>query len=307
MKRITPKVSIIISTHSEPTHLWSTICSFKESISFLNDTVEIIIGDNNPTKKNECQDYFKGLIWVPVDIASTSIVRNRAASSATGEILCFSDTHVVVPHDLLKRAVDLFDSERDLGLLHTHTVFWGGDGFYSYKLDLEESFVGSNCNKCTNPSRAPYYIPASGHGLFFIRRGLFEKIGGYLDTQIGWGGEEIFLDLLVWLYGWYVMVDPMSKHWHLPGEFVRPYRRNGMLYTANNIQAAYVIGGDTYLKKVTEYYKYMENEAIDVDNIMARVPVLTNARRMKVLQEAKYSLEDLIKMWDDIGLEWKDK
>lgn len=305
MRKINPKISVIIASLGESSHLWFTVSSFKEQALDLGDSIEIIIGDNSPNKPNICRDKLPGVKWVNVERPSTSLVRNIPAKEAKGEYFCFADTHLMLCNGLLKRAVAVLDADPNIGILHTRAVFWGGgDGYYSYKLTLEENFNGVNYNICQNPKMEPYMVPASGHGLFFIRKELFEKMGGYLDTQDGWGGEEIFLDLLVWMFDYHVMVDPLCKHWHLPGEFNRPYCRNGVKFILNQLQAAYVLGGELWLKKVADHYKLMDFET--VAKYLPDIPIIMNERRLHVLKNAKYTLDQVLTMFDDWGMKWRD-
>lgn len=300
-----PRLSVIIASLNEPSHLWSTIASFREQIVDSGHTAEIIIGDNAPDKPNECRGKFHNVKWVPVETRSTSIVRNMPAAQATGDILCFSDTHVVLSNGLIRKAFDAFEKNKYLGLLHTHTIFWGnGDGYLSFRLDIEEKFNGCNCNKIMNPHN-PYLIPASGHGLYFIRRSVFEKIGGYLESQIGWGGEEMFVDLLVWMHGYEVMVDPNAIHWHMPVELGRPTGRNLARYLINNLSAAYVLGGEELLNSCVNYYKLIEYDL--VTRSYATIIRENEERRKIILKSSEYTLSQVIKMFDDYDMDWREK
>lgn len=299
------KISVIIATANEPVSLWHTINSFTVQLGSLGYSAEIIISDNLPGKNNitiqRLKDY--GYKVIDVEGLSTSVVRNEGAKASQGELLCFSDTHVVPCEKFLRRTIDLFESNPDMDILHNYTRFWGKkDGYYSYSLTLAMDFNGFN-NSMAATYEKPHPIAASGHGLYTIRRSTFDKIGGYLPTQKSWGGEELYLDLLTWMYGGTVILDPTLYHFHLPGEYrdrARPYEKNGYEWMKANFAAAYVLGGKEWIDKIYPHFAQMDEEVVD-----AVIPVIIKENeiyRRKVQKEAMYTLEQIFQMFDDNGI-----
>ncbi len=305
MKMNKPRISIIIATLDEPTHLWFTISGLKEELRFFNDTAEIIIADNSDNGHTTFSRYVdQGIRVINVSAKSTAGVRNIPAKQATGDILCFVDTHVVFGRNTFTRALKIFDAYPAVGMLHGHTLLWDHkECFYGYDLTLDTNFWGTNSNKDRSVDGQPYFIPASGHGLVFIRRSVFEEIGGYLDEQTGWGGEEIPVDLLIWMYDYHVLLDPTIRHYHLPGDFRRPYHRNNKELIRNMLCASYILGGKEWMNKTKSYYLTVDRDYVNL--IAPDIPVVCNDRRNKVIKEAKFSLEELFKLWDKMGVIYK--
>jgi glycosyltransferase involved in cell wall biosynthesis len=86
-----------------------------------------------------------------------SLARNRGAASATGEFLAWTEDDVVPEPDWLARAAERIAAEPDLDVIEGLTVKPGGR---PVRIRADES---------------AQYIPCN----LFVRRNLFEKIGGY--------------------------------------------------------------------------------------------------------------------------------
>lgn len=301
-----PKLSIIVPTYNEPSHLWFTMCSIKEQLSKFTDMAEIFISNNFPERHKSFDSYEKqGIKICTVVGKSTSTVRNVPAALAKGEILCFCDNHILLGDNVFNRAIEVLDADKHIGILHGKTLLYGdNDGFIRYILTLHKNFGGSNVSNTGDDSVTLSWIPASGHGFYFIRRELFEKIGGYLETQRSWGGEEIFIELAAWMHDYNVTLDRKLYHYHLPMEFVRPNARNAQEFIVSNLASAYVLGGDEWLQKIAPFYLSMGYGPIAPR--LARVPEENQVRRERMLQTAKFTVDEVLKFWDDIGLEYKE-
>lgn len=301
---IQTKLTVIVSTYNEPLSLWHTIYGLKTQIKELPYLCELFVGNNgdsNPCTQ-EIQKY--GVRVFDIKEPSTALVRNIPAKEASGEILCFADNHVVLEEHYLQKALAHFDNP-EVHVLHGRTRLWGDkDGFYSYYLTLDTNFCGCNCFKKFLDE--PYNIPASGHGLYFIRRSVFEHIGGYFDEQKQWGGEEIGLALLCWMYGYSVTLDPNLVHWHLPLELRKlSNNRNGLYYFYNLFISAYVCGGEEYLDKVYNNHKHLSPESFE--RLRKEAILASQHRRDKVLTEAQMDIAGVLEYFDSAGIPHREQ
>jgi glycosyltransferase involved in cell wall biosynthesis len=86
--------------------------------------------------------------------------RNRGARSATGDILAFTEDDCVPDPDWLSRAAARFDREADLDVLEGATV--DPKGAPTRRPD----------------GQRPHYLPTN----LFVRRSIFERVGGYCES-----------------------------------------------------------------------------------------------------------------------------
>jgi hypothetical protein len=138
-------------------------------------------------------------------------------------------------------------------MLHSSTRFFAGEKpVYHYQLRLERNFWAEGASEQTDDEN-PYRILAGGHGGFVVRRDIWNKVGGYWDGFVGYGGEEMYFDLKMALLGYENWIDPKMIHYHFAGH--RGYNRH---YTddffINMMACANIIGGSEWMMKVYQSF-----------------------------------------------------
>ena len=133
--------------------------------------------------------------------------RTIAASSATGDLLVFVDTDVVVHMDSLPRLAALFLAEPDLG-----AAFGAYDetppdpGFFSQCRNLAHSFIHQRGNREAQTFWA---------GLGAIRSAAFAAVGGFDSRFARPSVEDIDLGYRLRLAGYRIVLDPEIRGTHL--------------------------------------------------------------------------------------------
>jgi len=198
---------------------------------------------------------------------SPPTARQLGTEKANGEYLFFLDNHCLVKPGYFNRAMSVL-KERGMDVLHSTTRYYHGDeDQYHYDLSLDRNFWGGGA-VVPQDSENPYRIAVGGHGGFVVRRSTWEEVGGYgpLGLFVGYGGEEVYFDMKMWMLGKENWIDPKLVHYHYAGN--RGYRRH---YTddfyCNMMMCAFIVGGESWMYKVqdsfsTRYTRYASSKTM---------------------------------------------
>jgi hypothetical protein len=222
--------------------------------------------------------------------------RNEGAAMANGKYIFFFDNHCLVAKNYFTRAISTMETH-GCDLLHSMTRFYAGEeDHWHYKLTLAKDFWGNSNTAPTgqNPYGVePYRCAVAGHGGFAVTRKAWREFGGYWPGFVGYGGEEVFLDLGFWLTGKSVWLDPQMVHYHFAG--VRPYARHYTDdYFRNMMMCSNIIGGYDWMMKVHDSFlkytrmksdKTMLDLAMEAHDKSAHFAAQFAARRTKSLDE----------------------
>lgn len=242
--------------------LWATIeaCVFDLKDSGLSYDFRICVNGVNQLEE-ELEVVRKSLIkaglvgqWIHSKEAQCPArARQLLARNCDSKYLFFFDNHCIPCHGYFKRGVETME-KYSVDLLHSVTkLFTGYRCDYEYKLTLEKNFWADEGYE-TPVKNEPYPIAAAGHGGIVIRNSTFKEVGGYWEGFNGYAGEEIYLDLKLWMMGKQVWIDPEFIHAHWAAR--RKYqRRSSEGYFINMLMAANIIGGGEWANKVFNYIK----------------------------------------------------
>jgi hypothetical protein len=258
-------ISVVIAHRGEELGLWATIHSCEADLKDSGLTYEFIIVANgeeelsHDLKRVKHYAGFSGHLGDFVHVAeplSPPTARQIGTESATGRFLCFFDNHCLVQHGYFRRAVDMME-KHGIDSLHSTTLFFAGETpYYEYRLKLSSDFWAHQ--PYTEPLHAtePYRIAMAGHGGFIVRRSVWQEVGGYWQGFEGYGGEESYFDLKLWLLGKENWIDPQLIHYHWSG--VRKYQRHfSDDFFRNMLMCANIIGGEDWANKVFKsFLKY---------------------------------------------------
>jgi glycosyltransferase involved in cell wall biosynthesis len=131
--------------------------------TYPRNRFEIIVALDGSVASDAVRSRLESLhvIVVPLrERAGPGAARNRAAALATGEFLAFTEDDVVPAADWLARAAARLDAEPSLDVLEGHTI----------KPSQRSAEIPAN--------DLPLYLPTN----LFIRRALFEQVGGYSEA-----------------------------------------------------------------------------------------------------------------------------
>ncbi len=253
----------IVLAHRGPwMGLWATIASCEMALKNKPFSYSYIIVANGD--KELASDMYKGLDFLRTDKKIGRLIitphpmsppsaRQYGTYSGAGKYLFFFDNHCLVEPDYFERALTKMN-EYGIEMLHSTTKFHpGAPPMYSYKMSLATNFWVSEPYFTAHNKREPYRVAMGGHGGFAVSRKLWEEVGGYWTGFSGYGGEEPYFDLKLWLLGKEVWLDPKMIHHHFPGE--RGYARH---YTddfyRNMLMCANIIGGEEWVWKLYDSF-----------------------------------------------------
>lgn len=258
--------TIIIPHRGSVLGLWATITSCEEDLLDTRFTYNYVIVVNGE-KENSNSDLktlrvhlaTSGKLkdWVHiVDNLPPPAARELGVAHADGKYLFFFDNHCLVSKGYFNRAMFDFD-KYGMDVLHSTTQYYGGGPkCYHYTLCLERNFWAESCDQPhANNILKPYPMAVGGHGGFAVKSDSWREVGGYGPPGLfkGYGGEEVYFDMKMWMLGKSVWIDPLVLHYHYAGE--RGYKRH---YTdefyVNLMVCANVIGGRKWMNKVFESF-----------------------------------------------------
>ena len=311
-------LSVIIPARTEFPSIVFTIYSIihcLESDGIDPKQVEIIVVDNCSTDNHYYPQratrgtttylmprgmYWSRLLRVLYDpIAGNHSARNKGARIARGEYIYFSDAHMSFQPGFFK---SMLKTCKETGGLVHGSVQWsgaypphsGGMGYgYTFKLGEEWKMTWNNYKVADTP----FAVAGQGHWGVMVNRDQFLSFGGYPDVHRTYGGGEVFVDCLWWMYGSSVVTDPNAIGYHLSSG--RGYTYDHDDYIHNIFNCGWALGADDWIERA--YLNYMRKGRKEVlDRMMAEAKIEMLDRRAKIDKFKKMTFNDLLinKPWD---------
>lgn len=257
------KVSVCIAHHNEANSLLYTVMSFINELHRRDIDHEIIIADNNSEgvhKEYLDRWFINGLEGAPVKIVNSEKMGTvptfqRAAKEATGDILLFSDQHILVGYDYFDQQLPLLSDNTPLVYARCGFYNWpylSKDAIYHSifsTTDLREHFSGKPSDD------KPYAVLASQLGAPMVLRKHFEEIGGFgscYENVGGYGAEELMLPIKTNMFGKIALFNPNTCYIHasVPRGAGGSRRRGDSLCVT-----AYALGGEEYFNQIYDVWK----------------------------------------------------
>lgn len=235
-----------------------------------------------------------------VEPMSPPLARQVAVENCDGKLLFFFDNHCLVKAGYFKRAVEMVE-KYGMDMLHSTTSFYTGQPHnYHYKLLLKKNFWAESVVTPRDPEN-PYKVACGGHGGFVVVRKAFEEVGGYKwDGFKGYGGEETYFDLKMWLMGKTNWLDPKLIHYHYAGN--RGYRRHYTDdYFINMMAVANIIGGEKWMQTVysnlsTKHFKMLTDKSMY--DLMAEAEARSKEHAAWLASKRVRTLDELLTYFD---------
>jgi GT2 family glycosyltransferase len=136
-----------------------------------------------------------------------AVARTEAARVASGDLLVFVDSDVVVHEDALARLARLFVEDADLGAAFgAYDEHPADQGFFSQSRNLAHSFIHQQSNRDAHTFWA---------GLGAVRAPVFDAVGGF-DRRFALPSvEDIDLGYRIRRAGFRIVLDPSVRGTHL--------------------------------------------------------------------------------------------
>jgi GT2 family glycosyltransferase len=206
-------VSVVVISHNEGGHLRMTVDALRATTP---PSTEIVIVDDfsadGSTDFLDGTEYAEVRLIRPDSRLGISAARNLGAARSHGDVLVFSDAHVVPAPGWLPPLIDALDDDT-AGAVAPAVSALGRESSKGYGFTW------------TDPSltmRWCYDRPAGIHPVPFLcgcflasRREVFERCGRFDDGLIKWGFEDSEYCLRLWRSGYRCLVEPASDIAHL--------------------------------------------------------------------------------------------
>lgn len=248
-------------------------------------------------------------------IAGNHSARNKGARIARGKYLFFSDAHMSYAAGTFKYGLEA--CEESGGIVHIGIAWMGGYAPSIYKSDetmeaknsimtqytlkLGEEWKGTWANyRPWNDNW--FYIAAQGHCSLFVDRKQFLDFGGYPDVHRTYGGGELFVDMLWWMYGSTVAVEPRAIGYHLASS--RGYSYTHDDYIHNVFNCAWALGCDDWLERT--YLNYLRRGREEVlEKMMSEARVEMKERRAEIETRRIRTFNEMLvnPPWDAMNVE----
>jgi len=247
-----------------------------------------------------------GWMHLSKDPLAPPVARQMAIDKGSAPLIALFDSHVLVTDGFFKRAK--FDHmQYDIDILHSATKFFHGDCTnYHYTFTLENNFWGHAHDVLDNEFKA-YQIGAGGHGGIVVKRSSWEEVGGYWDGFVGYGGEEMYMDLKMALLDKKVWLDPQLIHYHYAGD--RGYNRHYTEdYFVNMMAVAHIIGGEKYLDKVMKsfgdprQFTIRFTEGVTLYDLYQRAYTVSKDRKEWLDGKRKRTLDEQLAKFKELGV-----
>jgi len=188
---------------------------------FKNESFEIILIDNN--SQDQSVGYFKIFFGNKIKIIENAEnygfgrANNQAAEQATGDLLFFLNSDTLIDKNIWPAVCDFFAKEKNLGILAPQLILPDGSPqpfAYGRFLNLTGLFCPRQIIRAM-PSK-PFSVDWVSGAAFFIRRELFERLGGF-DEKFFMYFEDMDLCKRAKESGYEIKVLPGIEVTHLVG------------------------------------------------------------------------------------------
>jgi len=277
------KISVIVITLNEGASLCRTVDNL---LSTLPASAELIVVDDGSTDQSTAflaEEYQRVILLQPAVRLGVPQARNFGAARATGDVLVFSDAHVLTPLGWVEELLPLLDSPGigavapAISSMRPAAVECTGFGQKWSDASLSVGWLGQQ-------SSTPYPVPLLCGCFLAMRRDVFTHVGGFDGGMVLWGAEDCELSIRLWTSGYECWVVPQVEVQHtFRAHF--PYEVKWEPVLHNRFRMACLHFGPRRLLRVVERLKQYDEFAA------ASVRLLTGdlgARTIQVRVTRKY-------------------
>lgn len=226
------RLSVVVPFHRNLAQLRQCLAAVRTSERSLPagaSLLEILVAANGATEDPRPVANEAGATLLTIERAcGPAVARNRAADVATGNVLVFVDTDVIINADALGRLA---------ALLQTHPDAGAAFGAYDEE-PADPGFV----SQCKNLAHSFVHQQASGDartfwaGLGAVRSEVFARVGGFDERFPRPSVEDIDLGYRIHASGARIILDPAIrgkhlKRWTFKSSIVTDVRDRGVPWT----------------------------------------------------------------------------
>ena len=246
-----PRVSVVIPNCNEGERLQATVHSL---LAGCSTSLEIIVVDNGSTDGSA-----DGIACAPTSTASVRVLRfdqrlgvagarNTGARVARGDMLMFSDGHVLFPPGWDGPLCAALAAPQ-VGMVAPLLAGWPGQSFVPGAGQRWTSAHFHAFEWLLPTTTEPHPVPLLCGAVQAFRRETFAWLGGYDGGMVLWGMEDQEISLRCWLLGLEALSVPAVTAQHLfRTEHHHPVTWTHVLH--NDLRAAYAHFGPERVARV---------------------------------------------------------
>lgn len=217
----TPRIGVVVPVRNESANLQQTLESIVGQRT-TDEPIELIVVDD--ASSDGCTDVLAvddASVHLRVHRLSTrrgvAVARNRGADIASAEILFITDSHVRFPPGWDEYVLDHVHENTVVAA----TITDAESSFEGHGCTLVVPFMGTRWNREKTLQGESVQIASSAGTV--LHRDLFERIGGYDEDMLYYGGIEPEFSVRAWLSGARITAHPSLTVEH---QFKERSRRN---------------------------------------------------------------------------------
>lgn len=254
-------VSVVIPHKGdvEGAYLTAAAASVQLEASGLEHEIIFVADNPNAPSNAPCSPRFPSQAYT-VSCGSPQGARDYGIKRAASRYVFCLDSHVVCSDGFFQMAKALMYTEKPALVFPGMAMHSREQKYWGFRLDLN-TFWNAGYHIEPSPkihtsglAMHHYEIQNCGHGAFLVDRDVYLKTGGYCLEQRGWGGEETFLNLKMWMLGYKCFMLPQYFHWHYMDPARNTAARISEGFKDNFAIAVYAIGGQRVMERVYRHF-----------------------------------------------------
>ena len=210
-KTTTPNsLSIVVATHHDPLGLYLTVFSLLSQLQDSGLKWEIVIAADSGSETK--WEKIPNVRCLRIQTGSPQDTRDAGIRAAK-----YSDVLCIESHVIVSNIENWLQSHADTQATISFPVRVGEGTELFDVYGSETDWLGNLWYKrhiYTPKDVFPYRAVQFGHSAFIINRDWYIENGGYTSLLSGWGGEEPFLCLKIWMLGGTCWMIPSIWHAH---------------------------------------------------------------------------------------------
>jgi LPS sulfotransferase NodH/GT2 family glycosyltransferase len=245
-------ISVVIISHNEGEYLQHTIESLQSGLS--GDSEIIVVDDWSTDGSTKGLDHFERDVNVlrPDHRLGVAAARNFGAKYTKGDIIVFSDAHVVMQSNWVAPLADAL-TRPEVGAVAPAISVMGRSSVKGYGGYVRAEELSWHWLRWQG--RVPHPVPLLCGCFLAIRRDVLEATGGFDSGMITYGLEDIEFSLRLWLLGYECLVVPTVEveHRFRPRDKSVPdYQRDWLPVIHNMLRLAVIHFGNDRIMRLVE-------------------------------------------------------
>ncbi len=248
------KISVVVCSLNEGKNVRRTVESYLETLPQGSEIV--VIDDGSEDGSTNFLKKPNGAVrMIRTKHIGVARGRNLGATKSSGDVIVFSDAHVVAQPGWWKPMLDVLATPRVGGvapaiadMTDTECKGWG--------LELEGPNPSESWLK--KPGDAPFPAPLLPWCSTAMRRDTFEATNGFDNGMLRWGSIDNEMSIRLWLLGYECWVVPEVEFRHVFRE-KRPYHMEWSWALHNKLRLSFVHFDTPRIARVVEALRQHEH------------------------------------------------